>query len=197
MARVHIIAAVSLLEFDRIDWFENLDIDWVVLGILAVFPKQIRTSCDHRQYNSVRLDGKSKAAALESDHAIALAAGAFRENEESRHFARLERLLDNRGATALFTVDKDTTELMHPEVQNRDALQLRLGDKANSTLQSEERKRDIQVRTMVTHHEHRARPVHFCQLRLVFNRQIHAQDLHAEAGFVQAMDPSLCDGKCT
>ena len=61
MARVHIIAAVSLLEFDRIDWFENLDIDWVVLGILAVFPKQIRTSCDHRQYNSVRLDGKSKA----------------------------------------------------------------------------------------------------------------------------------------
>ena len=83
MTRVHFIATVSFLEFNRIYRFENLDVDRVVLGILAVFPKQVGTTSDHRQYNSVCLDGKSKATALESDHAIALAAGTFRENEES------------------------------------------------------------------------------------------------------------------
>ena len=48
MARVHSIAAVSFLELDCIYRFENLDVDRVVLGILAVFPKQVGTSSDHR-----------------------------------------------------------------------------------------------------------------------------------------------------
>ena len=73
---------------------------------------------------------------------------------------------------------------MHPEIQNRDALQLRLGNEPHGALQGKERERNIQVRAMIAHDKHRAGPIDFCKLRLVFNRQIDTQDLHAEPGKV-------------